>query len=116
MLPSLVSRRPPPLGGFLPLLAQPCSDPRQLIIPCTVLSTLMSCHHHLFCVGCWPAIINHAPHTPRVCREVVLDPASDDFFRSHLYANYGEVGLDVKEMLDRFAAASAQHKQVRCWR
>jgi hypothetical protein len=43
----------------------------------------------------------------------VVDPASDEFYRSHLYANYGEVGLDVKAMVDKFAAASAQHKQVR---
>jgi len=46
------------------------------------------------------------------CREVVVDPASDDFFRQHLYSNYGEVGLSVKDMVDKFAAASAQHKQV----
>lgn len=42
-----------------------------------------------------------------------MDPASDDFYRQHMYSNYGEVGLDVKEMVDKFAAASQQHKQVR---
>ncbi len=41
-----------------------------------------------------------------------MDPASDDFYRQHPYNNYGEVGLSVKEMVDKFAAASAQHKQV----
>jgi hypothetical protein len=50
-------------------------------------------------------------------REVVVDAASDDFYRQHLYATYGEVGLNVKELVDKFAAASAQHKQVRgAWR
>lgn len=29
-----------------------------------------------------------------------------------MYNNYGEVGLSVKDMVDKFAAASAQHKQV----
>eukprot|EP00879_Flechtneria_rotunda_P026973 GHRR01028826.1.p1 GENE.GHRR01028826.1~~GHRR01028826.1.p1 ORF type:complete len:250 (+),score=76.77 GHRR01028826.1:467-1216(+) len=45
-------------------------------------------------------------------REVVVDPASDDFYKRHLYSNYGEVGLSVKELVDKFSTASAQHKQV----
>jgi hypothetical protein len=44
---------------------------------------------------------------------VVIDAASDDFYKQHMYNNYGEVGLSVKDMVDKFAAASAQHKQVR---
>jgi hypothetical protein len=47
-----------------------------------------------------------------VHREVVVDAASDDFYKQHMYSNYGEVGLSVKDMVDKFAAASAQHKQV----
>lgn len=46
-------------------------------------------------------------------REVVVDPASDEFYRSHLFANYGEVGLSVKELVDKFSSQSAAHKQVR---
>eukprot|EP00879_Flechtneria_rotunda_P021728 GHRR01022912.1.p1 GENE.GHRR01022912.1~~GHRR01022912.1.p1 ORF type:complete len:518 (+),score=165.74 GHRR01022912.1:467-2020(+) len=45
-------------------------------------------------------------------REVVVDPASDDFYKRHLYSNYGEVGLSVKELVDKFSTASAQHKQL----
>lgn len=47
-----------------------------------------------------------------VCREVVVDASSDDFYKQIMYNNYGEVGLSVKDMVDKFAAASAQHKQV----
>jgi hypothetical protein len=43
----------------------------------------------------------------------VVDPASDDFYRSHKFANYGEVGLSVKELVDKFSSQSAAHKQVR---
>jgi hypothetical protein len=46
-------------------------------------------------------------------REVVVDPASDEFYRSHKFANYGEVGLSVKELVDKFSSQSAAHKQVR---
>jgi hypothetical protein len=45
-------------------------------------------------------------------REVVVDPASDEFYRSHKFANYGEVGLSVKELVDKFSSQSAAHKQV----
>lgn len=43
---------------------------------------------------------------------MVVDAASDDFYKQIMYNNYGEVGLSVKDMVDKFAAASAQHKQV----
>ena len=43
---------------------------------------------------------------------MVIDAASDDFYKQHMYNNYGEVGLSVKDMVDKFAAASTQHKQV----
>jgi vacuolar protein sorting-associated protein 45 len=57
--------------------------------------------------------LTHAHMLVGVRREVVVDAASDDFYRQHMYNNYGEVGLSVKDMVDKFAAASAQHKQVR---
>ena len=46
-------------------------------------------------------------------REVVLDAASDEFYVRHRYSNYGEVGLAVKEAVEKFGAASALHRQVR---
>jgi hypothetical protein len=45
-------------------------------------------------------------------REVVLDAASDDFYSRHRYSNYGEVGLAVKEAVEKFSDTSAQHRQV----
>ena len=46
------------------------------------------------------------------CREVVLEAASDEFYARHRYSNYGEVGLAVKEAVEKFSATSAQHRQV----
>eukprot|EP00775_Hariotina_reticulata_P002080 gene2080-2399_t len=45
-------------------------------------------------------------------RNVVVDPAMDDFYKQHLFSNYGDVGLSVKELVDKFAQASKQHQQV----
>lgn len=47
-----------------------------------------------------------------LCRDVVIETATDDFYRKNLYNNYGEVGLSVKELVDKFSQASEQHKQV----
>lgn len=44
---------------------------------------------------------------------MVLDTATDDFYKTNMYNNYGEVGLSVKELVDKFSQASEQHKQVR---
>lgn len=43
----------------------------------------------------------------------MLEAASDEFFARHRYSNYGEVGLAVKEAVEKFSATSAQHRQVR---
>lgn len=45
-------------------------------------------------------------------REMVLDPRQDDFFGRHANANYGEVGLDVKRLVEQFAATSEKHRAV----
>lgn len=42
----------------------------------------------------------------------MLDAASDEFYARHRYSNYGEVGLAVKEAVEKFGAASALHRQV----
>eukprot|EP00878_Enallax_costatus_P020068 GHUV01021198.1.p1 GENE.GHUV01021198.1~~GHUV01021198.1.p1 ORF type:complete len:348 (+),score=82.46 GHUV01021198.1:209-1252(+) len=53
---------------------------------------------------------------PEQQREVVIDTASDDFYKKNLYNNYGEVGLSVKDLVDKFSQTSEQHKQVWCCR
>lgn len=46
-------------------------------------------------------------------RDIVLDPRQDDFYKQHLYANYGDVGSSVKTMVTQFTEKSTAHKQVR---
>lgn len=43
---------------------------------------------------------------------MVLDAASDEFYSSNLYNNYGEVGLSVKEAVEKFQVTSNQHSKV----
>lgn len=46
-------------------------------------------------------------------REIVLDARLDEFYRKHMYCNYGDVGLSVKALVDKFSSTSQQHKKVR---
>lgn len=57
-------------------------------------------------------VVLDTPKVPEQNREVVLDAASDEFYARHRYSNYGEVGLAVKEAVEKFGAASALHRQV----
>ncbi|GAX73583.1 hypothetical protein CEUSTIGMA_g1034.t1 [Chlamydomonas eustigma] len=45
-------------------------------------------------------------------REMVLDPAQDEFYRKHIFANYGDVAVDVKALMDQFQTKTEKHKQV----
>lgn len=49
---------------------------------------------------------------PEQFREVVLDARQDEFFGQHMYANYGDVGSSVKDLVDKFQSNAAKHKQV----
>ena len=51
---------------------------------------------------------------PDDAREVVLDARQDDFYASHLYANYGDIGASVKGLVEAFTAKSEKHQQARC--
>lgn len=46
-------------------------------------------------------------------REIVLDAQSDEFFAKHRFSNYGDVGLDVKQLLDMYQSKSQRHKHAR---
>lgn len=51
-------------------------------------------------------------HQHLICRDIVLEAGTDEFYRQHMYHNYGDVGVGVKELVDKFSASTAQHKQV----
>ncbi|WIA34599.1 hypothetical protein OEZ86_012919 [Tetradesmus obliquus] len=90
------------------LLLDRCDDP---VTPLLMQWTYQAMIHELVGIRDNTAVLTSAK-VPEQYREVVVDPASDEFYRSHLFANYGEVGLSVKELVDKFSSQSAAHKQV----
>eukprot|EP00877_Chromochloris_zofingiensis_P007831 jgi/Chrzof1/3300/Cz12g20040.t1 len=53
-----------------------------------------------------------SPKISDAFRDIVLEAGTDEFYRQHMYHNYGDVGVGVKELVDKFSASTAQHKQV----
>lgn len=47
-----------------------------------------------------------APNVPDEFRELVLDPVEDEFFRQNRYKNFGDLGLSLKQLVDRFRVQS----------
>lgn len=44
--------------------------------------------------------------------EVVMSPSHDEFYRNHMYANYGDIGEAVKGMLDEYSASHKIHESI----
>jgi hypothetical protein len=44
--------------------------------------------------------------------EIVLSPASDDFFRQHMFSNYGDIGEAVRRLLDEYSSSHKIHESA----
>ena len=44
--------------------------------------------------------------------EIVLSPASDEFFRNNMFANYGDIGEAVRRMLDEYSSSHRIHESA----
>lgn len=82
------------------------------VTPLLTQWTYQAMIHELIGLNDGTARLKSAKLTDEESRNIVLDPSQDDFYRKHVFANYGEVGVDVKSLLDQFASKNEKHKQV----
>jgi vacuolar protein sorting-associated protein 45 len=45
-------------------------------------------------------------------REIVLSTTADEFYRQHMFSNYGDLGAAVKAMLDEYTATRGVHANI----
>ena len=45
-------------------------------------------------------------------QEAVLSYRQDDFFRKNMYANFGDIGSAVKELVDEFQKQTSNTKRI----
>jgi len=50
---------------------------------------------------------------PKDQAEAVLAPQIDPFFRKHMYSNYGDLGIAVKELMDSFQGNAVDSQQLK---
>ena len=45
-------------------------------------------------------------------QEIVLSARQDDFYRKHMYANFGDIGAAVKDLVDEFQKQSTSSRNI----
>mmetsp|Transcript_18589 Transcript_18589/g.56139 ORF Transcript_18589/g.56139 Transcript_18589/m.56139 type:complete len:583 (+) Transcript_18589:324-2072(+) len=56
--------------------------------------------------------LSDAPEVKQEFKEIVLSARQDDFFRKNMYANFGEVGIAVKELVGEYQKATNSSKKM----
>ena len=45
-------------------------------------------------------------------QEIVLSARQDDFYKRHMYANFGDIGAAVKDLVDEFQKQSTNSRHI----
>mmetsp|Transcript_16400 Transcript_16400/g.55827 ORF Transcript_16400/g.55827 Transcript_16400/m.55827 type:complete len:570 (+) Transcript_16400:155-1864(+) len=95
--------------GTLLLVLDRLNDP---VTPLLSQWTYQAMVHELLGVRNNRVDLSHLPKQPADQKEVVLSCEQDDFFRANMYENYGDLGANIKRMVDEFQDASASNRNI----
>ncbi|CAH0490209.1 unnamed protein product [Peronospora farinosa] len=56
--------------------------------------------------------LRDAPSVPKDMMELVLSTTSDEFFAQHVHANFGDLGMAVKQLVDKYQAQTQTHENI----
>ncbi len=56
--------------------------------------------------------LSHVKDVKKDFKEVVLNPDFDAFYKSHMYSNFGDLGVAVKDLLETYSKKSKGHGDV----
>ncbi|CAM6095667.1 unnamed protein product [Calypogeia fissa] len=56
--------------------------------------------------------LKNLPKVPQDLQEVVLSSEQDPFFKSNMYENFGDLGANIKKMVDDFQSKSKNHQNI----
>ncbi|CAI5734270.1 unnamed protein product [Hyaloperonospora brassicae] len=56
--------------------------------------------------------LRDAPNVRKDMTELVLSTSSDDFFAQHVHANFGDLGMAVKQLVDTYQAQTQTHENI----
>ncbi|CAI5739691.1 unnamed protein product [Peronospora destructor] len=56
--------------------------------------------------------LRDAPNVPKDMMELVLSTTSDEFFAQNVHANFGDLGMAVKQLVDKYQAQTQTHENI----
>lgn len=68
--------------------------------------------HELIGINNQRVDMSHVPGVRSDMHEVVLSAEQDEFYRQVMYQNFGDLGVSLKELLDRFQAKTNSNRNV----
>ncbi|CAI5744628.1 unnamed protein product [Peronospora destructor] len=56
--------------------------------------------------------LRDAPNVSKDMMKLVLSTTSDEFFAQHVHANFGDLGMAVKQLVDKYQAQTQTHENI----
>ena len=56
--------------------------------------------------------LSHVPGVSQDLKEVVLSSEQDDFYKENLYLNFGEIGVNIKSLMDEYQSKVKSQQQI----
>ena len=108
---SLFSFRPPENGIPPPLLLilDRRDDP---ITPLLTTWTYQAMVHQLLCIKNNRVDLSGVAGVPSELKEVVLSAEQDDFYAKNLFANYGEIAVTIRDLIESFQKRAKEQKKI----
>lgn len=70
--------------------------------------------HELLTINNNRVNLSNVPGVPKDLTEVVLSAEQDSFYAKNIFMNYGEIGTNIKQLMDQFQAKAKSHQKIEC--
>lgn len=91
------------------LILDRCNDPvTPLLLPWTYQAMI---HEHIS-IKNNVVDLSNIPDSPKDLKQVVLSAEQDPFFKENMYKNFGDLGIAVKDLVDKFQEKAQLHQHV----
>lgn len=68
--------------------------------------------HELLTINNNRVNLSHVPGISKELNEVVLSVEQDPFYANNIFMNYGEIGTNIKQLMDQFQAKAKSHQKI----
>lgn len=93
-------------GGCLLLILDRMDDP---VTPLLSQWTYQAMIHELLGLNNSRVVLKDAPNISKDLEEIVLSREQDDFFKTHLYTNFGDLGEAIQKLLKDYKLTAESH-------